>query len=385
MPARSAAKAAVGTASHPAELISQRALNRALLDRQLLLQRSSTRAVDAIDHLVGMQAQVPLQPYFGLWSRLDAFDPSELAELITQRLVARVALMRNTVHLVTAADCLTLRPLIQPVMDRDLRSNATYRPKIAGVDLTELAAAGRIAVEEEPRTGKQLGLLLMERWPDRDPTALVWAVRDLLPLVQVPPRGVWGSGGLPTLTTAERWLDRPLTGDPSIEQMILRYLAAFGPASVMDAQTWCGLTRLGEVFDRLRPQLRTFRSETGRELFDLPDAPRPREEIPAAPRFLPEYDNLLLSHADRSRVVSDEYRKRFASPNGVGPGTVLVDGMVRAMWTLNRKDGRAALQIRLLERLPAQAREAVCDEGARLLSFAAADAADHNVQLTALE
>ncbi|HEV8527446.1 MAG TPA: crosslink repair DNA glycosylase YcaQ family protein, partial [Actinomycetes bacterium] len=120
MPARSAAKVAVGAASHPAEPISQRALNRALLDRQLLLQRSSTRAVDAIDHLVGMQAQVPLQPYFGLWSRLDAFDPSELAELITQRLVVRVALMRNTVHLVTAADCLALRPLIQPVMDRDL-------------------------------------------------------------------------------------------------------------------------------------------------------------------------------------------------------------------------------------------------------------------------
>jgi DNA glycosylase AlkZ-like len=179
MPARSAAKAAVGAASQPAEPISQRALNRALLDRQLLLQRSSTRAVDAIDHLVGMQAQVPLQPYFGLWSRLDAFDPSELAELITQRLVLRIALMRNTVHLVTAADCLALRPLIQPVMDRDLRGNTTYAPKIAGLDLTELAAAGRSAVEEEPRTGKQLGLLLRERWPDRDPTALVWAVRAL--------------------------------------------------------------------------------------------------------------------------------------------------------------------------------------------------------------
>jgi Winged helix DNA-binding domain len=385
MPGRSAAKAAVGAADQPAEPISQRALNRALLARQLLLQRSPTHAVDAIDHLVGMQAQVPLQPYFGLWSRLDGFDPSELAELITQRLVVRVALMRNTVHLVTAADCVTLRLLIQPVMDRDLRGNTTYTPKIAGLDLTELAAVGRTAVEEEPRTGKQLGLLLMERWPDRDPTALVWAVRDLLPLVQVPPRGVWGSGGLPTLTTAECWLDRPLAGDPSIDHMVVRYLAAFGPASVLDAQTWCGLTRLREVFERLRPQLRTFRGETGRELFDLPDAPRPPEETLAAPRFLPEYDNLLLSHADRSRVVSDDYRRRFASPNGVGPGSVLVDGMVRAMWTLNRKGGTAVLQIRLLEQLPAQARAAVGDEGARLLSFAAADAVDHDIQLTAPE
>jgi hypothetical protein len=385
MPGRSAAKAAAGAASQSAEPISQRALNRALLARQLLLQRSPTHAVDAIEHLVGMQAQVPLQPYFGLWSRLDGFVPSALAELITQRLVVRVALLRNTVHLVTAGDCLTLRPLIQPVMDRDLRGNTTYTPKIAGLDLIELAAVGRTAVEEEPRTGKQLGLLLIERWPDRDPTALAWAVRDLLPLVQVPPRGVWGSGGLPTLTTAERWLGRPLAGDPSIDRMVLRYLAAFGPASVMDAQTWCGLTRLREVFERLRPQLRTFRGETGRELFDLPDAPRPYEETPAAPRFLPEYDNLLLSHADRSRVVSDDYRKRFASPNGVGPGSVLVDGMVRAMWTLNRKDGTAALQIRLLEQLPAQARAAVGDEGARLLSFAAADAVDHDIQLTAPE
>jgi winged helix DNA-binding protein len=385
MPGRSAAKAAAGAANQSAEPISQRALNRALLARQLLLQRSPTRAIDAIDHLVGMQAQVPLQPYYGLWSRLDGFDPSALAELITKRHVVRVALMRNTVHLVTAADCLTLRPLIQPVMDRDLRGNTTYTPKIAGLDLTELAAVGRTAVEEEPRTGKQLGLLLTERWPDRDPTALVWAVRDLLPLVQVPPRGVWGSGGLPTLTTAECWLDRPVVGDPSIDHMVLRYLAAFGPASVMDAQMWCGLTRLREVFERLRPQLRTFRGETGRELFDLPDAPRPHEETPAAPRFLPEYDNLLLSHADRSRVVSDSYRKRFASPNGVGPGSVLVDGMVRAMWTLNRKDGTAVLHIRLLEQLRAQARAAVGDEGARLLSLAAADAAEHDIQLTAPE
>jgi Winged helix DNA-binding domain len=385
MPGRSATKAAVGAANQPAEPISQRALNRALLARQLLLQRSPIRPVDAIDRLVGMQAQVPLQPYFGLWSRLDGFAPSELAEHITQRLVVRVALMRNTVHLVTAADCLTLRPLIQPVMDRDLRGNTTYTPRIADLDLTELAAAGRSAVEEAPRTGKQLGVLLMERWPDRDPTALVWAVRDLLPLVQVPPRGVWGSGGLPTLTTAERWLGRPLAGDPSIDRMVLRYLAAFGPASVMDAQTWCGLTRLREVFERLRPQLRTFRGETGRELFDLPDAPRPDEETPAAPRFLPEYDNLLLSHADRSRVVSDDYRKRFASPNGVGPGSVLVDGRVGAMWTLNWKDGTALLQIRLLQPLPAQARDAVCEEGARLLSFAAAEAVNHYIQLTGPE
>ena len=300
-----------------------------------------------------MQAQVPLQPYFGLWSRLDAFDPSELAELITRRLVVRVALMRNTVHLVTAADCLALRPLIQPVMDRDLRGNTTYTPKIAGLDLTELAAAGRSAVEDEPRTGKQLGRPLRERWPDRDPTALVWAVRDLLPLVQVPPRGLWGVGGLTTLTSAEAWLGRRwLALRPSLGGMVRRYLAAFGPANVMDVQEWSGLTRLGAVVERLRPELHVFRDERGTELFDLPGAPRPHPDTPAPPRFLPEYDNLLVSHADRSRVVSDDYRKRFASPNGVGPGCVLVDGMVCAMWTLNRRDGTAVLQIRLLEPLP---------------------------------
>src|SRR5262245_23445149 len=381
----SAAKAPVRRADKSAEPISQRALNRALLARQLLLQRSSARAVEVIDHLVGMQAQVPLQPYFGLWSRLDAFDPSELAELITQRLVVRVALMRNTVHLVTAGDCLTLRPLIQPVMDRDLRANTTYTPKVAGLDLAELATAGRSAVEAVPRTGKRLGALLGERWPDRDPAALTWAVRDLLPLVQLPPRGGWGFGGLPTLTTAERWLGRPLASNPSIDQMVLRYLAAFGPASVMDTQTWCGLTRLREVFERLRSQLRTFRNESGRELFDLPEAPRPDEETPAVPRFLPEYDNLLLSHADRSRVVSDDYRKRFASPNGVGPGTVLIDGMVCAMWTLTRTEGTAVLQIRPLEPLPARARHEVCEEGERLLAFAAADGADRDIQLMAPE
>ena len=217
-------------------ILSSRALNRATLERQMLLRRQRLSAEEAIEHLVGMQAQAPNPPYVGLWTRLEDFHPDELARLILDRRAVRVALMRNTVHLVSARDCLALRPLMQPVIDRGLYGNRAHRAGIEGVDIEALSAAGRALLEERPRTAKELGEILRERWPERDPASLARAVRHLVPLVQVPPRGVWGMSGQTTHTTAEAWLGRPLDPDPSLEEMVLRYLGAFGPASAKDVQ-----------------------------------------------------------------------------------------------------------------------------------------------------
>jgi winged helix DNA-binding protein len=365
------------------DVLGPRALNRALLARQMLLERGPFGAGEAIERLVGMQAQAPAAPYVGLWTRLRDFRPGDLARLILERRAVRIALMRGTVHLVTARDALTLRPLVQPVFDRDLRVNSTYARGLVGMDLGALAAHGRALVEERPRTMTELRALLHARWADRDAPSLAYAIRNLLPLVQVPPRGLWGAGGLPALTSAEAWLGRPLARRPSLGGMVRRYLAAFGPASVMDVQEWSGLTRLGAVMERLRPELRVFRDERGTELFDLPDSPRPDPDTPAPPRFLPAYDNLLVSHADRSRVVAEADRGRITLDGREIVGTVLVDGFASGTWKIHRKGGRALLAVAPFARLARAEAAAMAEEGERLLAFADGDASAWEVRIGA--
>jgi hypothetical protein len=353
------------------QTLSRRALNRATLERQMLLRRQKLPATEAIEHLVGMQAQAPNPPYVGLWTRLEGFRPGELPRLITDRRAVRIALMRNTVHLVTARDCLRLRPLMQPVFDRALYANRAHRAGVEGMDIEALVAAGRALLEERPRTAKELGVLLEERWPDRDPASLARAIRHLVPLVQVPPRGIWGKSGQAAHTTAEAWLGRPLDPDSSLDEMVMRYLAAFGPATVKDVQTWSGLTRLHEVIERLRPRLVTFRDEHGKELLDLPDAPRPDPDTPSPPRFLPQFDNLILSHADRTRIIANAYRKVIASKNGMVPATVLVGGFVRGTWKTERNRQKVTLVIEEFELLQQKDRDALAAEGERHIRFVA--------------
>jgi Winged helix DNA-binding domain len=353
------------------DVLGPRELNRATLERQMLLRRRGMSALDAIEHLVGMQAQAPSPPYIGLWTRLEGFRPDELGRLILGRHAVRIALMRNTVHLVSARDCLALRPLMQPVLDRTLYSTRANRANLEGVDTETLVAAGRALLEGRPRTAKELGKLLQEQWPENDPTSLARAIRHLLPLVQVPPRGVWGKKGLAAHTTVESWLGSPLDPAPSIEDVVLRYLGAFGPATVKDVQTWSGLTRLGEVVERLRSRLRTYRDERGKELFDVPGAPMPDPDTPAPPRFLPEFDNLILSHHDRTRFIAEEYRKAIASRNGMVPAAFLIDGFVRGTWKTGRSRSRATLEIKPFEPVPKEHRDALAEEGERLIHFVA--------------
>ncbi|WP_329248389.1 winged helix DNA-binding domain-containing protein [Actinoallomurus sp. NBC_01490] len=368
------------------EVLGVRELNRALLARQSLLERSAASALEMIERLVGLQAQAPWPPYYGLWSRLAGFHQDELVHLLTDRRVVRIGLMRGTVHLVSAADCLTLRPLTQPILDRALRSN--FRGSLDGLELPALFTAGRALVEARPHTMSELGARLAEdpRWTEWAPAALAQAVRAGVPLVQVPPRGIWGVGGQTRVTSAEAWLGRPLHSEPSIEDVVLRYLAAFGPATVKDVQTWMGVTRLKPVLDRLRSRLAVFRDDQGKELFDLPDAPRPGPETEAPVRFVAEFDNILLSHADRRRIMSEEARKRtLGVPNGVFPGTFLVDGFVAGTWRIERTSKAAALHLTPYEPLDATTRDALAAEGSRLLTFAAGETADHDIRFVLAE
>jgi hypothetical protein len=352
-------------------VLTRRALNRALLERQLLLRRRRLGAAKAIEWLVGMQAQVPNAPYVGLWTRLEAFRPEEPARMIERGDAVRGPLFRGTLHLVTARDWTELRALVQPVLERSFRSTAFAR-NLDGIDLDAVLAAGRALLEERPRTRAELGRLLGERWPDRDAGSLAYAITYLVPLVQAPPRGVWGHAGQAAWTPAKA---RP--EPPSPDELILRYLRAFGPATAADVRTWSGLTGLREPIDRLRPHLRTFRDEQGRELLDVPGAPLPDPETPAPPRFLPDYDNVLLGHADRTRVIDARGRAVIGMP------TVLVDGFVAATWKLERTRSSATLVVEPFARLAPRDREAVTAEAGRLLAFAAADADGHDVRLAA--
>ena len=356
-------------------MLSTRALNRALLERQLLLGRSKISAQDAIERLVGLQAQVPTDPYIALWTRLEAFRADDLATLITERRALRMGLMRATVHLVTARDALAMWPVVRSVFERTFQSTRgdvgvpTFTSRLAGVDMKALLRTGRKLVDESPRSAAELRPLLKRRWPQHDADALAAAVHFLLPLVQVPPRGLWGASGQARHTSLEAWLGKNMGDDTSHDELIVRYLRAFGPATVADARIWSRLSGLREVFDRLRPGLRTFRDATGRELFDVPDGALPDPDTPAPPRFLPQYDNVFLAHDDRARIVRDDIRWSQRSVMEGRFGTVLVDGFIGATWKITRDRGTATLRIETVVPLGRQDMDAVAAEGERLLAF----------------
>lgn len=364
------------SARSTAPVLSRRVLNRTLLGRQLLLERVDRRTEAVIEHLVGMQAQEPPDPYLALWSRLVDFDPRELSTLIEERRAVRMGLMRTTLHLVTARDAKALYPVMADVLRRAFRSSP-FAKQLVGVDIDTVLGAARQVLEEQPRTPAELGKLLAPTWPDRDAPSLAYAARFLLPLVQVPPRGLWGKTSRATNTTAEAWLGSPLDPSTAADHAVLRYLAAFGPATVSDMRIWSWLTGLREVIERLRPRLRVFRDEAGRELFDIEDGLLVDPDVPAPIRFLPTYDNIFLSHDDRSRILID----RMTVPDLIWRGGVLIDGFVSGAWRIRREKRRATMTIELVVPVTGAPRAELEEEAARAFAFVAPDVEVRDIEI----
>ncbi|AUX19637.1 uncharacterized protein SOCEGT47_000890 [Sorangium cellulosum] len=357
----------------PTTTLTRRELNRATLARQMLLSRERTTAVHGIERLVALQAQLARPPFLGLWSRLVGFRREELVQRALRREVVRAPFLRGTLHLVSAKDYLALRPVIAPVLHAAMRS--TLGARAEALDVDRLVAEARAYFDEEPRTMDALRAHLAAIHPEGDVRAMALAVRMRLPVIQVPTATPWGYPGTADFAPAASWLGQPLCEGDAPQALVLRYLAAFGPATAADVRTWSGLTGVKDVLQSLREQLCTFRDERGRELFDLPDAPRPPADTPAPARFLPDYDNLLLGHDDRTRVIADEHRARIVlSANLRILPTFLVDGLVAGTWAIERKKASATLVIEPFAALSREAREQLAEEGDALLRFVEDDA-----------
>jgi hypothetical protein len=348
--------------------LDRRRLNRALLARQHLLDRVSLPAGEVVEHLVGMQAQAPLAPYVGLWSRLTAINPEAVGATVAGGILVRTHAMRGTVHLFTRRDALALRPVMASMLAVRFGSTASAK-NLDGVALDDVSRAARSIAHEEPLSRVELGRRLASRFPGVPEDSLAYAAVFHEPMVQTPPRGVWGKRGTPKWQTFQGFLGATVDGGSSVEDIVLRYLAAFGPASVSDIRYWSGLSGLREVVERLRPRLRVFADENGRELFDLPHAPRPTGDVPAPVRFLPEYDNVLLSHADRARVIPDKRSVPLYAGDGARAGTLLVDGDLRATWRVAVVDDAATIAVSAAPALSRRKADDVSAEGVRLLAF----------------
>jgi Winged helix DNA-binding domain len=347
-------------------VLTKRALNRALLERQLLLRRRRVSALEAVERLVALQSQVPRDPYVALWSRVEPFRAETLSDALEERRAVRMTLLRGTLHLVSARDALGLRALVQPAIERLIYGSSPLRKAVGSVDMDELLAALRGWLEELPRRRAELVKEISARWPDADADSLGYAMYAL-PTVQVTPRGLWRRSGGPAFTTMQAWLGASPDPAADVETLVLRYLAAFGPATAADAQYWSGVPGLAEVFERLRPRLRTVRDEDGRELFDVPRAPLPDPDLPAPVRYLPEYDNVVIGHKDRTRIVPEGIPRW----SDVGWGSILVDGMGAGRWRLFETKADARLRIEPFRRLTREERAHTREEAGRLATFLA--------------
>lgn len=300
--------------------LSQLRLNRTLLRRQHLLERTESTALEVCRHLIGLQAQENLSPFLSLAARLETFDPHEVTRGLEDRTLVRFLTMRGTVHLL-AADDIGLRTWTQPVHESTIRNSPVDRTAY-DVALTEVLAPG-------PLPQKEIGLALAERLP-HSPADLAHLARSVAPLVQLPPRGTWrGSGGV-VYDLADRWTGLALDA-PAPADVVRRYLAAFGPASAADITTWSGVTRVGPVVKAMQDLVHHV-DEDGKDLVDLADGALPDEDTPAPVRLLGLYDNVWLSHARRDRVTSTAGRELWSGPNGGTACTIFADGWMVGLW-----------------------------------------------------
>ena len=359
--------------------LTLRELNRTTLARQLLLERASLPVSAAVERLVGLQAQLALPPYVGLWTRLHDFRRESLACQIEDRVILKATLMRATLHLFTAADYLLLRGTLQPALDN--ASKAISRQRGATFDLEAVIAAARHYIAEQPRTFAEISAMFAELMPGTDIGPIRYAVRTHLPLVQVPVSSGWSYPGNPRFTLAELWLGQPIPEEDNLRTLVIRYLAAFGPASVTDIQKWSGLVKLKPAIEKLKPELVTYRDEQGRELLDMPDETLPGGDVPAPVRFLPEFDNLLLAHDKRTRVIADAHHAEVYLTGLRVRATFLVDGFVCGAWSIEKKKDTATFVIEPFEPLRKLDRDALVEEAERLLRFIEADAKTYEVRI----
>ena len=358
------------------DTISQRALNRATLARQLLLERSTLAPRTALERVAGLQAQWPKPPFVGLWTRLARFKREDLSNLLRRRHAVRATMMRGTIHITSAKDYLAMRSVMQSVLTRGL---SPAREQIAKLDADAVLAAAR-TLFGEPRTFEDVRNALVTKFPKAHDRALGHLARMMLPLVMIPvDDDPWSFPSVAQFQLAESWLKKPIatTTDPSA--LVLRYFAAFGPATIADAQSWSGLQALRAVVEKLRPKLRTFRDERGRELFDVVDGPLPHEDTPAPIRFLQEFDNVLLGYQDRTRILDDTHRPFVLLPGLRVASTILVDGRVAATWKIARMKKRASLSIQPFQKMSKQTTADIAAEGMRLSEFMEPEALGHDI------
>jgi len=345
----------------------------------MLLARENTSVVEAVESLIGLQAQEAKPPYIGLWSRLAGFTRGDLTCRLHDRSIVRATAMRCTIHLMSAKDYLHFRDTLQPVLTYAMQ--AVLKDRIDENEVARTISGARDFFAAAPATFDDLRTHFLAQDAGSDVRALAYLVRTHLPLVQTPTDAAWGYPGSAKFTLAHEWMGAPIEDADYLDELILRYLAAFGPASAADAQAWSGLKGLAEAFKRLRPILREFKDERGKVLYDLPDAPRPPGDTAAPVRFLPDFDNILLSHADRTRIIADEHRKLVATANLRVLATFLVDGFAAGLWTIERKKKAATLTLKPFATLAQPAQVELISEGDRLLRFVEEDAVTYDVRI----
>ena len=346
-------------------MLTRRGLNRTLLLRQQLLGRTELPALSMVEHLVGLQAQENLPPYLSLAARIEGFDPLELSDAIERRDAVRFLTMRGTIHVLVPDDALVLRRWVQPALDQQSRSNQLSRPA-RDVPVPDLVEAARRLLEDGPLPVKQLGERLAEVFPGVPASALAHVARERVPMVQVPPRGLWKRSGGVVYQTVENHLGRPMA-EVDVPDLVRRYLRAFGPATAADMTVWSRVTRLGPVFASMADELVVVECEDGRVRYDVPGAPYAEDDVHAPVRLLGTYDNLWLSHSDRTRIVPPGAAARWMGTNGGVGSTIFVDGYMAGLWWW--RDGHVVTEIfRKLSRSERQELDAEVDRVHDLLS-----------------
>ncbi|GAB3942993.1 winged helix DNA-binding domain-containing protein [Kribbella albertanoniae] len=345
-------------------VLSGRAVSRATLARQMLIERAGVSAVEAVGLLAGMQGQEAKHPYVGLWSRVDGFAEGDLDRAVEAREVVRATLFRGTLHLVTAADYLRFRATVAPVLEAGLR---LLKERAEGMEPAKVVAAAERILAKEPLTFTEVRDALQQEFPAVNERALGFCTRMMVPLVMYPTGVRWGWPANARFTPAEEWLGQKVHPKEEPGELVVRYLQAFGPATPADFQTWSGLSKAKPVFDSL--DLETFTDDNGKTLYDVPDAPRPDPDTAVPVRFLPEFDNLLLAHAKRERIIADEYRPAVFTKNLRVKATYTVDGLVAGLWSAEAKRGVATLTLTPFGRLLKRDRVELEREGTALLGF----------------